>query len=33
MLEDLANALRKIGRADEAISLELRAKTFRAKRS
>jgi hypothetical protein len=25
--------LRKVGRADEAISLELRAKTFRAKRS
>jgi tetratricopeptide (TPR) repeat protein len=32
-LEDLANALRKVGRADEAILLELHAKTFRAKRS
>lgn len=32
-LEDLANALRKLGRADEAVSLELRAKNFRPKRS
>lgn len=33
MPEGLANVLRKLGRADEAISLELRAKNFRAKRS
>jgi hypothetical protein len=32
-LENLANALRKVGRADGAISLDLRAKTFCAKRS
>jgi hypothetical protein len=31
--EDLANALRELGRVDEAVSLELRAKNFRAKRS
>jgi hypothetical protein len=30
-LEDLANALRKLGRADEAVSLEVRARTIRAK--
>ena len=33
MLEDFANALRKLRHADEAVSLELRAKNFRAKRS
>jgi Tetratricopeptide repeat len=31
--EALANALREQGRADEAVSLELRTKNFRAKRS
>ena len=31
--EDLANALRELGRVDETVSLELRAKNFRAKRS
>ena len=33
MLEDLAKVLRKLGCADEAGSLELSAKNFRAKRS
>ena len=33
MLEDLAKVLRKLGRADEAGSLELSAKNFRAQRS
>ena len=33
MLENLAKALRKLGCADEVVSLELRAKNFRAKRS
>lgn len=32
-LENLAIALRKLGGADEAVSLELRAKSFCAKRS
>ncbi|MDE3052029.1 MAG: tetratricopeptide repeat protein, partial [Nitrospirota bacterium] len=32
-LEDLANVLRKVGRADEAVSLEARARDIRAKRS
>ena len=31
--EDLANSLGKLGRADEAVSLELGAKNFCAKRS
>jgi hypothetical protein len=31
--EDLANALRELGHADEAVSLELCGKNFRAKRS
>ena len=31
--EDLANALGELGRVDETVSLELRAKNFRAKRS
>ena len=33
MLEDLANALQKLGRANEAVSLELRANNLRANRS
>jgi Flp pilus assembly protein TadD len=32
-LEDLANVLRKVGRTDEAISLEVRARDIRMKRS
>ena len=31
--EDLANALRELGCTGEAVSLELRVKSFRAKRS
>jgi hypothetical protein len=31
--EDLANALRELGRAGEVVSLELRAKNFLTKRS